>query len=742
MDSYNENLNEENLFLKKVIDLVDSELELENERLEDRKDRMLYTRREMWENAVHFSTDFDKMSEVSQYLSDVTNDDANYTFTLKRIEHYKRMKNSPYFGRFDFVDDEYSDREKIYIGLYTLKNSKSQDILIYDWRAPISSIFYRYELGRVEYKTPFGVSTGEVLLKRQYKVQNSELKYFFDSDMRIGDEILQEVLSHNTSTKMKNIVQTIQKEQDVIIRDVDSELLIVQGVAGSGKTSIALHRIAYLLYDGIGNFKSNNIIIISPNTIFSKYISRVLPELGEENVEETTFDELFNKCFKSSITAVPRNAHLEAIICTSIEKERDYLRSRLNFKGSAEFVKILDRFIWYFEHQLLEFEDVFFYGTLVENKQQLKNSFLNNKMGMPLVKRLNRLESKILDSVVPLQRKRRETIEKLVLKNKGHEFEVKAFSRLLSIKEMKLFSTRLRKITEVDSISLYKRLFTERGLLHKVAKGIGLPEEIEQIIIDTAENLSKDNLSYEDSLPLLYLKLKIEGSDTFTNIKQVVIDEAQDYYPMQYEAFKLVFNDAKFTVLGDMNQVIEKEGNQNQYEEVSRILDKPKTSKLLLNKSYRSSYEINAFNQKLLDINMEFIPFERHEAKPEVVYKETLELMDQAVIDNIQNYLNSGYETIAVICKSQKQVDEAYLRLKDCKELKQFSDYNEEFEKGVLIIPVYMAKGLEFDATIVYGVDNRNYTNEFDRKLLYIACTRALHRLSLYYTGERSGFID
>jgi DNA helicase II / ATP-dependent DNA helicase PcrA len=742
LDNNQENLKEEKMFLGKVLDLVDSELELETVRLEDRKDRMLYTRKEMWENAVHFSTDFEKLTEVSQYLSDVTNDTANYTFTLKRIEHYKKMKKSPYFGRFDFIEDDYKEVEKIYIGLYTLKNSKTQSILVYDWRAPISSIYYRYELGKVEYKAPFGMNSGEVLLKRRYKIQNSELKYFFDCDMRISDEILQEALSHNTSTKMKNIVQTIQKEQDVIIRDNDSELLIVQGVAGSGKTSIALHRIAFILYQGLGAFKSNNIIIVSPNSIFSKYISSVLPELGEENVEQTTFDELFHKCFETSIDSEPRNAHLESIIRCSEDNKRDYMRKRLEFKGSGEFVKIIDRLLWYFEHQLLQFEDIYFYGTLVENKQQLKSSFLNNKIEMPLVKRLKRLENKILETVNPIHRKRRQLIEKIVLKNKGHEFEVKTYSRLLSIKGMKVFTERLRKITEVDCVALYKRLFSETDLFHKITKGMKLPDEIEQIIVDTKISLSNEKLNYEDTAPLLYLKLKMEGSNVFSDIKQVVIDEAQDYYPMQYEIFKKVFSDAKFTVLGDVNQVIEKEGKLDQYNEVAQILDKPKTVQLMLNKSYRSSYEINAFNQKLLNINQEFISFDRHEAKPEVVCKETQELLDEAVINNIKEYLSQGYETIAVICKSQEQVDAAYERLKACKELKQLNEYNDEFEKGVLIIPVYMSKGLEFDATIVYGADKENYSNEFDRKLLYIACTRALHRLSLYYTGDVSPFIE
>ena len=342
-----------------------------------------------------------------------------------------------------------------------------------------------------------------------------------------------------------------------------------------------------------------------------------------------------------------------------------------------------------------------------------------------------------------MQKKRLQRIQSIVANSEGHELEVKSFSRLLSIKKAKGFLNQLHSYTQIDYYNLYKRLFNEPKLFDRLAKGLELPEALGQIISDTTESLAEGQLYFEDSAPLLYLKLKIEGSPLFSEIKQVVIDEAQDYYPLHYEIFKLLFRDSRYTVLGDINQSVEKETDTSIYEYVIETLDKKKSLKLTLNKSYRSSYEITAFTQKILnnELGQDLVSFERHEAEPTVNYQESIELLDLAVIQAVRYYSEQGYHSIAVLCKTQKEAQETHTRLKKSISIELFNTIEGEVDKGAVVIPVYMAKGLEFDVVLVYDASQDNYATQFDRQLLYIACTRAMHQLVLYHTGEKSSFL-
>ena len=741
MDEYQKDLQEETNYLEKIVMFIKNELEIKDTSLTEKKKELIAARKDMWENTVHYTNDFARLTEINQYLAEVNIQAAIYSKDYKHLNKYKNIIGTPYFGRFDFLEDGTENSEKFYIGLYSVIDSNTHDIYIYDWRAPISSIFYQYELGRAEFKAPSGIITGNVELKRQYKIQDSKLKYFFDSNIRINDEILQEVLSHNASSKMRNIVETIQKEQDIIIRDIDNELLMVQGVAGSGKTSIALHRIAFLLYEGLNtNLSSNNVIIISPNAVFSKYISTVLPGLGEENVEQTTFDDISAKVFGNRFLIETKDIQLESIINfgeTRVGKDK---RTSMDFKGSKIFVNILNSFIRQYEHNMIPFEDVYFKGKLLATKQQLKNRFLNNKI-LPMVKQLKRLEQMLLDKLHPLQKERLKKIEEVVQQSEGRDLEIKSFSRLLSIKEAKIFLNRLHRFTEVDYLYLYEKLFNDKELLFRMAQGQELPDNIEKIIETTRERLRKRELCYEDLAPLLYIKLKIEGNEMFTNIKQVVIDEAQDYNSMQYEVFKLLFNDAQYTVLGDINQTIGKLTNPNLYDDIIETLNKQKYTKLILNKGYRSSYEISAFAQKLLDSKQDFLAFERHEIEPTVTKIASTDLIDQKIINDINKFTDEGFQSIAIICKTQKEATNAHANLKSTLNITLIQPHTGNIEKGVSVIPSYMAKGLEFDVVIIYNANKNNYFNVLDKNLLYVACTRALHRLVIYHTDVKSPFL-
>lgn len=742
MGKYEENMEEEMKYLEETIKFLKFEIEKGNELISIRRENIIEARRDMRENADLFSSDFQKMAEVNQYLKDVNNQTGSYVNTSKIIEKYKRAIKNPYFGRFDFKEKGYDDIEKIYIGLCGISNSENYSVLVYDWRAPISGIYYQYEVGNAVYKSPVGDIEGEVFQKRQYKIENSELQYFIDSSVTITDEMLQEALSKNTSSKMKNIVETIQKEQNTIIRDTDNELLIIQGAAGSGKTSIALHRIAFLLYNrrDLG-LKSNNIIIVSPNNIFSKYISNVLPELGEENVQEIIFDDIIGRVFRDRFKIETRGEQLESLILLGDKKEQYLKKQMIEFKGSKTFITILNRMLKYYERKVIPFDDVYYGGKIIESKQELKAVILNNKIGMPLVKRLNKLERILIEKVHPVRRERISIIEKIVSEEIEHQLEVKSFSRLLSIKEAKKFTEHIRKFTRVDYYDVYKRIFDNMEFFLKLSKGLKLPDNIEDIVTRTRENVEKNILNYEDFAALLYIKLNQEGNELFSDIKQVVIDEAQDYYPIHYEIFKVLFANSRYTVLGDVNQSIERNVGESIYDYVDDILDKRKSVKLFLNKSYRSSFEINEFNSRLQNKNQSIVSFERHEKEPQIFRKETVKDMNEAIAHNIKEFIDEGFESIAVICKSKAEAEKVHSSLSALMDIRLVNSADVEINKGIYVIPSYLAKGLEFDAVVVYEVSDNNYFNELDKKLLYIACTRALHRLVLYHTGEKSFLI-
>ncbi|MCD2348014.1 HelD family protein [Clostridium guangxiense] len=731
MCNFKEDSNEEALYLKKTLNFITQELNKENQNTNNFEKDLINSRKNMWQETSHSSSDLDKIPEMNHYLSEINIKSSIFEKSAARITAYKKMLSSPYFGRIDFKEDGFDDTEKIYIGMHNLLDENTDEILVYDWRSPVASMFYEGELGQSHYNSPIGIVSGNISLKRQYKIQDSKLIYFFDSSLQIKDSMLQEILSKNSSDKMKNIVQTIQKDQDVIIRDTENELLIVQGCAGSGKTSIALHRIAFLLYIGMSsNLSSNNFIIISPNSIFSKYISGVLPELGEENVNQITYDEISSKYLNNGLRLERRNEQLEDLILSKNSTKLD----NINFKGSTIFLEILNRFIDYYLRKLIPFADVYYNNKVIYSKDEIKNMFLNNKIGMAPAKRLKRIENIIFNKIHPIQKERLKKIEVIVKNSYGHELEVKSFSRLLSIKETKILVNDLSKFTRIDYLALYKLLFFNLKLFKKLCKGLALPSNINEIIEYTRKSLSEKFIPYEDCTPIMYLKLKFNGLNDFSQISHVVIDEAQDYYPFQFEIFKLLFPKARYTILGDFNQAMENKKDETIYEDIDKILHKNRSLKLFLNKGYRSSMEINLFAQKVLgkkNTSIDF--FERHENKPEIISLPNEVSIYTSIVSDIERFHNDGFKSISIICRTHKEAKKAYAALKNLSDVKLIDSDALEIEKGTLIIPSYMAKGLEFDAVIILSTFTENYTNEFDKRLLYVACTRALHRLKLYY---------
>lgn len=707
----------ENKRLEQTISLAEEQLEKARQNNEENKSAIISAKKEMRENTSHSisglwsSEGFEALAELSQYVNPVLDKIADYEEVENKIFLLENLIKSPYFARIDFKFDDEDTFEKIYIGRSSLKNLTTHELYIYDWRSPIASVFYRFLTGPVFYDAPSGRINGEVNLKRQFEISCGNLEYFFDADVQIVDEFLRQLLSKNTSSKMKTIIETIQKEQDIVIRDMENDLMMVQGVAGSGKTSIALHRAAYLMYQDLQvKLSANNIIIISPNSLFEQYISDVLPELGESNVVSMVFEEIITKLFPN-VHLQSRNQFLENLI-TSLEY-RKVIKSSIEFKTSRRFLEMIDRFISDLPQRWIAFEDVYYDNKCIVSKDIMRYK-ISGRAETPLGMKLKQLETFILESVNAAQKKR------------------------LSKAQESLIKEEIKKFTELNISDLYRQLFLDKEYFYSLADDLEHNEYMEEILEFTQENLDSNLLHYDDAAVLAYLHLKIYGTNDYKSIKQVVIDEAQDYYPLQFEIFNLLFPNSKFTILGDMNQTLGKQENLSLYDQISSILNKKKSSLVTMDKSFRCTNEILNYSLKFIEHNPGIKSFNRQGDAPEIHAASDPPALSGMILKEVNTCMEKGYRSIGLICKSERNALRLFDSLKDKIDLQLIKNESVADLHGVFIIPVYMSKGLEFDAVLICDTDALNYNNEDDKNLLYIACTRALHRLNLFCPGDMS----
>lgn len=706
--------------LAQTISLAEEQLKQAKEATDKKKSEIIEAKKDVRENTEHgitslYTSDgFEALVELSQYINPVTDKIIDYEEEEHKILLLEKMIKSPYFARIDFKFDDEDEFEKIYIGRSSLRKNSYQEMYVYDWRSPIASIFYRFMTGEAFYDAPCGRVTGELNLKRQYEIKNGKLEYFFDSDVQIVDEFLRQLLSQNTTAKMKAIVETIQHEQDVVIRDMENDLLMVQGVAGSGKTSIALHRAAYLMYQGLQTkLSANNIMIISPNSIFEQYISNVLPELGEDNVISSVFEDILSALLNGR-KFQSRNDFLENLIVNS--KYKEISRNSIEFKTSSFFREILDQFLIDIPRQWIEFEDVYYEGKCVISRQILKDKILG-RTETPLGIKLEQLEDYILEQIFGTG------------KGRGHK------------EEKNLIKQEIQKFIKIDIIELYKILFSNKSYFYSLLQNSNLSQDIKSIWEYTRENLEADRLYYDDAIAIAYLYFKIYGTNKYKNIKQVVIDEAQDYYPLQYEIFNLLFSNAKFTILGDMKQTLAKKEDISFYEQIQKILNKKKSSLIMLDKSFRCTNEILNFSLKFIEQSSQIKSFNRNGDSPKVYIADNSEIFIDEIVKEINLCQEKGFQSICLICKTEKNSIYLFNKLKHKLDIQLIKNGSVSDLQGVFILPVYMSKGLEFDAVLICDADSQNYHDEDDKNLLYVACTRALHKLSLFCENEVSPLI-
>lgn len=660
-----EEFEKERNYLNKTVSLIRKKISNLGEELFDDDSKVLEFKKFIWDSHAEMDpNEMRSMMAESDLQVSIMQGKGNYLQRLFRIQ------DKPYFGSIRFKDED--GEENIYIGITHVEDKLNY--YVHDWRSPICSMFYDYETGPASYKAPSGIIKGEITKKRQYIIENAELKHIFDNDLNISDSLLQEVLAEESSDKMKNIVNTIQEEQNKVIRNTEDKNLIVEGIAGSGKTSVALHRIAFLLYR-IPNLTSSNVVVFTPNKVFSEYISNVLPELGEDNTYDMTFYDLLCQ----NINEYKDIENFTDFISRYYKKEViNY--DLVKYKQSDEIIKDLDDYVKDILNNISFTKNLEFDGFIDISAEELNKMLTYKYSNFPLFERIKEMSEKIAYNNYAGNTKYARSIEKILKENLNIKLDLKA---------------------------IFNNFFISKYSKYK-------------------DKIDGNYLYYEDACIFLYLKSLLVGFNTNHVIKQVVIDEAQDYNKLQYLIIKKTFKTANYTILGDSNQTI---NPYYKYESLKELTNMFEGSKYItLTKTYRSTDKIIDYTNKILGLTLSVAI--RNQKSNDIIFRNNVKKED--FVKDI-TYLKDMSKSIAIITKDDKEAEEVYNMLKDDFDIMLLGGYG-HIKRDLVVVPSYTAKGLEFDSVIIYNDIDNKYTKE-DKYLYYVACTRAQHNL-IIYNGE------
>ena len=663
-----EEFERERNYLNKTVSLIRKKISKLGQELFDDDSKVLEFKKLIWD--THTEMDPNEMRSMmaeSDLQVSIMQSKGNYLQRLFRIQ------NKPYFGSIRFKEDGSEEEDNIYIGITHVEDKL--DYYVHDWRSPICSMFYDYETGPASYKAPSGIIKGNITKKRQYIIEDAELKHIFDNDLNISDSLLQEVLAEESSDKMKNIVNTIQEEQNKVIRNTEDKNLIVEGIAGSGKTSVALHRIAFLLYR-IPNLTSSNVVVFTPNKVFSEYISNVLPELGEDNTYDMTFYDLLCQ----NINEYKEIENFTDFISRYYKGNIDNY-DMVKYKQSDEVIKDIDNYI----NNLLstiKFNNKLEYDNFIEIDTEELNNMLNYKYNrFPLFERIKEMSKRIASNNYEGSTKNASSIEKKL-------------KELLNIK--------------LDLKTIFNNFYQSEYSKYK-------------------DKVNDKYLYYEDACIFLYIKSLLVGFNTNHVIKEIVIDEAQDYNKLQYLIIKKTFKTSNYTILGDTNQTINPYYKYDSLEELTSIFESSKY--ITLTKTYRSTGKIIDYTNKILGLN--HVTAIRNDKASDIIFRNNITKND--FLTDINN-LKTISKSIAIITKNDKEAEEVYNMLKNDLDIMLIDGFG-HIKRDLVVVPSYVAKGLEFDSVIIYTDEDNKY-QEKDKYLFYVACTRAQHNLIIYNNSK------
>lgn len=683
-----------------------------------------------------------KENADEQYIQNMSKEYIN------KLKNLNKAISVPYFARIDFKENKQNYIQKIYIGKTGIFNN-NYEVVVTDWRAPISSVYYDGQLGKVKYECPDGIIEGELSKKRVYTIKNSTLKDYQDIDITTNDEFLQECLTENSESRLKNIISTIQSEQNKIIRAKMSKPLIVQGVAGSGKTTVALHRIAYLVYTYEKEFNPDEFLIVAPNKFFLDYISNVLPDLGVDYVRQQTFEEFMIENINGDFEVKPINEELSNIV--NQKENMELIEKSANFKSSLKYKDLIDDFINEFLKINLPKDDFKVFDIVVFSNNEVidmfmnyfKNNSINDSKKMltaVLQKRISSIANELIDKLSEQRKKKLDNINKDLSEDKIKETRLNIFKETeYEIQQLfkggkKLVLDYLKNLKIEKVLSIYKKIINDQILFDKYVDA----ELYEYILGKYKENIKEKKVEYEDLAPLFYIQNKFWGNINNIKLEHIVIDEAQDFGEFQFYIFKEILKPSmSMTILGDVAQGIYSYKGTNNWKKLNQNIFNNQASIEILKESYRTSIEImneaNTIINKIVD-NENIIlaqPIERHGDSVGHWKVDNENSKIKKICEIIKKQLAVGHKNIAIIAKDFKESIKLYKEITNYGiNIKLISENLDKYNGGVIIIPSYLSKGLEFDSVIISDFNNYR-ENILDTKLLYIACTRAMHTLDI-----------
>ncbi|MCB2291056.1 AAA family ATPase [Clostridium sp. CS001] len=721
-----------------------------------------------------------KKSSGGTYSEELLLTQQVYEFANKNLQKYSEAIHKPYFARIDFREYR-RDEESYYIGKFGLSDNSALEEKVIDWRAPIADLYYSGQQGEVSFKSPVGFIEGELSLKRKFVIKNEDLENAFDEgindiilkssnneneDNILVDEFLKINLEESIGSKLKDVVATIQKEQNDIIRASKNTVMIIQGSAGSGKTTVALHRLAYLMYKYSEDLSTHEILVVAPNKLFLDYISDILPSLGVSGVKQSTFEDIACSILKYSSKVYTKDMKFSLVMEETNKEKIKFITTSSKFKGSMTYKSIMDRYLKYIEKQDTQVEDIIVSGHILFNSKEIKRLYSKDLIHYPLNKRKEEIKRyfnlKVKNLIPEIMEKIDYTYESSIQSVKrGIQDDITKRKKIIELYDMrdeekkklkvsakKAIDEYFKKWSQKSVIDLYFNLLKDEDIFNELTEG-KISTKLYEFIKEEAEiSMNNSLIDSDDLAALLYLKVKVEGFDKIS-FSHIVIDEAQDYSSFQLLMLKSIAVNDSFTIVGDIGQGIYYYKGIESWQKLINEVFKGEANYIPLSQSYRSTIEIinvaNRVLQKQLNYMTPARPVLRHGKEPELINysadKEFVEKLDEIV----ESVKANGKKSIAVIGKTFEECKQIKAQLKKYSkndwELIKNTDKNFQLEN--IIIPSYMTKGLEFDCSIIYNCDEESYgDNELDKKILYVVLTRALHLEYIFYKGKPSALLE